>query len=453
MKAVDGIVQGTLKEGLPIRNVSTDTRTLENSDIFFALKGPHFNGHDFIKEAAAKGALHVVVSDLEAIPADLRTRLNVIFVDDTIRAYGDLARYYRQKFKIPVVAVTGSCGKTTVKELLAHLLSQHFKVLKNKGTENNLIGVPKTIFALDTTHQVLVLEIGTSLPGEISRLASIISPQIAVVTQIGAAHLEGLKDLEAVREEKLSLRAHLSRGGTLILNGDDPMLADAASGVHKVLYAAIEKTDADLRACEIWGHDKGASFSVTGGGRFDTQLIGRHNILNILLAFLAAKELGINYSLFEKYLPSFKPVPGRLCMKEIDGINFIDDSYNANPQSFRAALEILKEFKIRDKKGVVCGDMLELGPYAEKYHRELGASLAEMLFDFVIAAGPLSKFVVEEALKNGFPQKKITSVKDSEEAGRLCRQIASAGDIVLVKGSRALRMEKVFECFTTSFTR
>ncbi len=438
------------RSDLPIHKVSTDTRTLEKDDLFVALSGERFDGHDFIGEAFKKGARSFVISKKEAMLPEYKETANFILVEDTLTAYGDLARFYRQKFQIPAIAVTGSSGKTTVKELIAHILSQKFNVLKNRGTENNQIGVPKTLLQLESSHEILVVEMGTNTPGEIDRLGAILNPQMGVITQIGQAHLDGLKDLEGVKEEKLKLMSHLERGGVLVLNGQDPLLKEVTSGVHKIVRVGFSQNEGHFSAAQIWCHEKGTSFYLNGKDLFETQLIGRHNVLNCLLAVAVCECLGLELGLVQKGLASFKPVPGRLQLKNVGGVLFLDDSYNANPTSFRSALEALKEFKIREKKGVVCGDMLELGDKAEAFHRELGALVAGFLFDFVIAAGPLSGYLVDEALKSGFDPKRIHHVKDSKEAGQLCQSYCQAGDMVLVKGSRRMHMEKVFECFIPS---
>ncbi|MBI3252322.1 MAG: UDP-N-acetylmuramoyl-tripeptide--D-alanyl-D-alanine ligase [Candidatus Omnitrophica bacterium] len=413
---------------LPGRGVSTDTRTLKQGDIFFALKGPRFDGHDFIEEAVAKGAWRVVFSDSKKIHSKFEKSAGFLKVRDTLKAYGELAKVYRGQFKIPVVAVTGSVGKTTVKELLAHLLKKKLNVLKNEGTENNLVGVPKTILRLRRGHEVLVLEMGTNRPGEIGRLSRMASPTLAILTRVGHSHLEGLNNLEGVREEKLGILKGLAAGGIFIVNGEDPSLKEIKSARHRILRV---------------------SFS----DRYPMRLIGRDNRLNGLLAAAAATELGIDEGTVREGLGSFEPVKGRLEEKEIAGIHFINDTYNSNPVSFKAALEALQSLETRGKKGVVCGDMLELGGQAGALHRRMGLLLAEFLFDFVIAAGPLSAALVDEAVKNGFDSSRIRHVKNAEDAGALCREWASAGDRVLVKGSRGMKMEKVFECFITSFTR
>jgi UDP-N-acetylmuramoyl-tripeptide--D-alanyl-D-alanine ligase len=313
VKETGGKALGALHEDPPVGRVSTDTRLVEKDDVFFAFVGKRFDGHAFLAEAFEKGARHFVVSDAKRVPVELSKKANVILVDDTVRAYGDLARAHRQKFKVPAVAVTGSSGKTTVKEMTAHLLSSKYKVLKNRGTENNLIGVPKTLFLLDASHGAVVLELGTNCPGEIERLSSIVSPQVGILTQIGASHLEGLKNIEGVRQEKLSLLKKVERGGWIFLNGEDPWLRDVQSGVHKIRRVGLSKEGMDLWAEEVWAHEQGTSFTVTGGHRFETQLIGRHNLVNCLLALQCALTLGVDIASLQRALKEFKPVTGRLC--------------------------------------------------------------------------------------------------------------------------------------------
>jgi len=432
----------------PIGRIWTDTRTLEPGDVFFALRGEHFDGHNFLEEAARRSAQYLVVEESEKarIP---KADLNVILVKDTLVAYADLAKAYRQKFKIPVVAITGSCGKTTTKEILVHLLATKFNILKNRGTENNLIGVPRCLLQLEEAHQVLVIEMGTNRPGEIDRLASIVSPQMGLITQIAACHLEGLKTLDGVREEKMRLIHHLERGGILLLNGEDEILREETSGVHRAIRVGFEKAYCEVSASHVWCHESGSAFHLDSDG-FETQLIGRHNVQNALMAVVAAEALGVDRPALKKALAAFKPVPGRLTPKTVEGIVFLDDSYNSNPSSLRAGLETLKSFKVRGRKGVVIGDMLELGEHSEAEHRRIGKCIAEMLFDFVIVAGSLSQSVADEAVKEGFGVDRIHCVKNALEAGKLCRQLAVAGDRVLVKGSRGMRMEKVFDAFEPS---
>jgi UDP-N-acetylmuramoyl-tripeptide--D-alanyl-D-alanine ligase len=452
LKATRGTALSVADESFPACGVSTDSRFLERSDCFFALIGKRFDGHAFVAEAVSRGATHLVVSDPASVTEDQKKLANVILVKDTLEAYGDLAKFYRQKFRVPAVAVTGSAGKTTVKELIAQVLAQRFCVLKNRGTENNLVGVPKTLFQLEASHEVLVLEMGTNAPGEIERLSSIIAPQVGVVTLIGAAHLEGLKNLDGVREEKLKLVKQVERGGWLVLNGEDPHLGGVQSGVHRISRVAFSKERGSWFADRIRHRERGISFYLNGKDCVETCLIGRHNVLNCLFAAAVGAALGVDWPLILKGLESFKAAPGRLQLKMVEGIQFLDDSYNANPSSFEAALDALRELKTRAKKGVVFGDMLELGAETEAQHRLLGRRLAACGFDFVIGTGEHARLVLDEALKHGLNSKKIYTAADGAAAGKILRELAAAGDCVLVKGSRGMKMEKVFECFITSST-
>ncbi len=447
-----GTALGVLEPSARLSRISTDTRLLERNDFFVTLIGKRMDGHDFIEEAMEKGVRLFLVSNQKKIKSEWLKSAGFIRVKDTLAAYGELARHYRSKFKIPLIAITGSSGKTTVKELTAHLLSAKFKVLKNRGTENNLIGVPKTLFQLDEATEVAVLEIGTSLPGEIERLSWMTRPQMGILTQIGYSHLEGLKSLEGVREEKLSLVKNLERGGVLILNAEDSMLQKVKSGVHRVVRVGFDAAHADLAAEDIQFTEQGTRFRLKGHGLLETALLGRHNVLNCLLAIEAALAFGVEFDAIKSKLADFKAIPGRLFLKNIEGIVFLDDSYNSNPTSFQAAVETLKNFKSSGKKGVVCGDMLELGDLSKELHRNAGRWLAEAGFDFVVAVGTDSAYLVEEAIKKDFPKEMIYHAKDSVAAGGICRKLVSQGDVVLVKGSRGMQMEKIFECFINSST-
>ena len=453
LKAVGGRTRGHWQEQARIAGVSTDTRHLKEGDLFFALQGPHFDGHDFIAQALEKGAAGIVLSRPQAIPEKASAKTGWIEVSDTLKAYGDLARFYRRKFSVPAVAITGSCGKTTVKELTAHLLSARFNVLKNQGTENNLVGVPKTLFRLDGSQDVIVLEMGTNQPGEIDRLADILGPQAGMLTQIGHSHLEGLKSLEGVRREKLSFVPRVEKGGWVLLNGEDPMQKDVSDAARVIERVGFSKETGDFFAEEVRSETNGSSFLWQGKTLFRTPLIGRHNVLNTLFAIAAAMKWGLTPAEIQSRLNEFKPVAGRLQVRPVEGILFIDDTYNSNPHSFKAALETLAGFKNKGRKGVLCADMLEMGEEAVSMHRQMGAFIAGLGLDFLVAVGPLSAHLAEEAKLKGMDPRRIHSAADSEEAGKWCRKIANEGDAVLVKGSRGMHMEKVFECFITSSTR
>lgn len=436
-----------------VRRIWTDTRTLEKGDLFLALVGAKYDAHDFIAEAHERGGRAFLVSDASKIPAAIRKDSVILTVPDTLVAYGEIARRHRLLFKIPVIAVTGSVGKTTVKELLAQLLSTHYRVLKNRGTENNLVGVPKTLLQMGPEHEVAVIEIGTNAPGEIERLTRMLTPQMAVLTAVGPSHLEGLKSIEGVKAEKLKVLAHLERGGLLIVNGEDPLLKDVQSGVHRIVRAGWSGTGCDFEAAGLWCHEKGCSFQIGEKDRYETPLIGKHLALDCVIALAATASFETSLEERQKALASFKSVAGRMQLKEHDGIRFLDDTYNCNPTSLRSALETIKGFKVRERKVVIVGDMYELGQKSEEYHRQAGAWISEGLFDLVITAGKAAGWAADEAVRLGSDASRVHATADSEAAGKLYRKLARPGDLVLVKGSRGMQMEKVFECFITSSTR
>jgi UDP-N-acetylmuramoyl-tripeptide--D-alanyl-D-alanine ligase len=223
--------------------------------------------------------------------------------------------------------------------------------------------------------------------------------------------------------------------------------------VHRLIRVGLHPERAELTADNLWSHELGTTFTLNGREKVETPLIGRHNVVNCLLAIQVALTLGVEMEMIQKSLPSFKPMPGRLSLKTIDDVHFLDDSYNSNPTSFRAALETLKGFKTRGRKGVVCGDMMELGDGAEALHRQAGQFLAGLFFDFVVATGPLMVYLAEEAVSAGYPSEKIFRAKNSSDAGKICQKLASNGDLVLVKGSRSMQMEKIFECFMSCSSR
>jgi UDP-N-acetylmuramoyl-tripeptide--D-alanyl-D-alanine ligase len=231
------------------------------------------------------------------------------------------------------------------------------------------------------------------------------------------------------------------------------MLRDAQTGMHKLVVCGLSKLGNAAWAEGIEFSPQGAAFTLNGQHRFESNLLGRHNVLNCVMALQAALLLGVEVPRLQTALKAFKPVPGRLSLKEIDGVHFLDDSYNSNPGSFRAAVQTLEDLRSNGKKGIVCGDMLELGTHTERLHRELGGFIAAADPDFLIAAGKNSKFLVEEAKKRGYDGQKLFHTADSTEAGQVARKMVSSGDLVLVKGSRGMQMEKVFECFTSSYTR
>lgn len=431
--------------------VSTDTRSIRPGDVFFALKGERFDGHDFIAQALSKGAGTIVYSRPEC-RVDSDASVKWIPVDDTLRAYGDWAAQARLQRGIPVVAVTGSSGKTTVKEMLAHVLSGSLAVHKTHGTENNLVGVPKTIFECPSGSRAMVLELGTSFPGEIARLSAIAQPDQAIVTRVGPSHLQGLGSIEGVLREKLSIAEGLRKDGVLWLNADDPVLAAVRPTGVRVMRAGQEGSGADLTARAVREEAEVIRFEAEGCA-FRLPCLGRHNVSNALLVLGAAKAFGLTAAQVAGRLESFRPVSGRLAVRRIESYTFLDDTYNANPLSFEAALAALAAYPSRGRKLAVAGDMLELGEQSEQFHRQLGRQAAQARLDGWITAGERCRAAADEAVRAGMDASAVCACADSAQAAEALRAVIRPGDVVLVKGSRGMKMEKVFECFSPSYTR
>lgn len=442
-KAVRGKLAAPTRRTRFIGNVSVDTRTLKEGDLFVPLKGRNFDGHDFIDRAFEKGA-RLCMAEHKSQWKIRRKDGDIIFVDDCLVALGRLAAHHRRKHKIPVIAVTGSCGKTTTKELIAHLLAGSRRVLKNEGTENNFVGVPKTLLQLED-QEVAVVELGTNRRGEIRYLSRIVDPTHAVLTLIGNAHLTGFRSVEGVRQEKLSMIDALDDGATVVYNADDKNISHPRFRHLKCLRAGFSK-NYDFYADEIELEDEGAEFRMNGKIPVRTRLLGHHNVLNILLACGAAASLGVDPKTFSASIESFRPPKGRIRHQEMEGVHWIDDSYNSNPTSLKAAIELFKVYPPKGRKILVLGDMLELGERGALFHREAGESIASFPFDLVLTVGELSREIAQGAIEKGFDGNKVKSFETSKEAGMHLKSVLVKKDTVLLKGSRGMHMETVLEC-------
>ena len=434
-----------------ITGFSTDTRTIKPHEYFVAIKGNNFNGHDFIQKAIEKGAGGVIA---EKHPGrDLIGRVDqLILVDDTTRALGDIAGYIRQKKRIPVISITGTNGKTTLKEMLYQVLSSRFKPLKSAGSYNNIIGLSLTMFELEDIHDIAVLEIGTNHPGEILALADIASPDMAVITNIGMGHLEFFKNKEGVFKEKISLVEKLKDGGTAFLNGDDEYLARFRTSKKIEVKYFGSSPSSDFRISGISRRDNGHAFCVNED-EFFIPLEGAHNVYNAAAAVSIASHLGMDHASIRKGLENIVLPKMRLEKTVRGGITFINDSYNANPDSFESALVVLKELAVKGKKIVIAGDMLELGEGSDQLHRKVGASIAKKGVDLLITVGKRAKFIASGAIEFGMDKNMVFSTDEKKEAARAVRDRASSSDVVLLKASRGVKLEEILECFTTCCSR
>jgi UDP-N-acetylmuramoyl-tripeptide--D-alanyl-D-alanine ligase len=443
---------GVIHSGDPraqVRNISTDTRQIAPGDCFVALPGENHDGHAFIADAIKKGAGAVIVSALPDVPGDCPAA--VIKVDDTLYALGELARRHRMMFDIPVIAVSGSNGKTSTKEMIAAIFSQTRRVLKNKGNFNNLIGLPLTLLDLNEGHSIAVVEMGINIPGEMERLARIGAPNEAVITNIHPAHLEGLGSIERIMEEKGKLWESLDSSGIAVVNLDDPMLTHFAKRIkaQKITFS-LDKGKADVSACSrIVISKANTTFRMDAGGAdiaISLPAVGLHYAQNALAAAAAALACGASAGQIETGLAAYEPVPQRMnCLQLLDGRVLVDDTYNANPRSMIAAVQAVLSASAGRPFVAVLGEMRELGPKSALLHFEVGRSIGAAKPSILIALGDLGLEIVKGARAAGLDQSVCFHAADHAEAADLLRRITPDGAWILVKGSRGMTMEKVVE--------
>ncbi|MEA3489136.1 MAG: UDP-N-acetylmuramoyl-tripeptide--D-alanyl-D-alanine ligase [Candidatus Omnitrophota bacterium] len=430
-----------------IKGFSIDSRVLKPGQFFIALEGKNFSGHDFIPEALEKGASGLIVEDIRDM-SGLEREDHVICVKDTREAMGRIAAEIRRRVPILAVCITGTNGKTTTKDILAHILSKKFKVLKSAGSYNNIIGLSLTLFDLDPTYDVAVLELGSNHPGEIPGLARIAAPCMAVITNVGDGHLEHFANREGIFLEKISLLDFLPETGMAFLNRDDSLLVRAgARRVMKKFYGT--STGSDFLITGISRKGDGCVFSLNDDDFF-IPLEGEHNVYNASAAIAVAEYFGVNPAEIRKALEEVSLPEMRIERTEVSGVKFINDSYNANPDSFECALKVLQNCGPGSRKGVVAGDMLELGDMSDEFHRMIGRSIAGKGMDFLIVLGEEAEYIIEGAIGSGMEKSRVLCAGSHEHAAEMLRQMAPPGTVVLLKGSREARIEGVLECFTTS---
>lgn len=437
---------------MEVKGISIDSRNIKEGDLFIALKGDRFDGHDFVPEAIKRGAWGALVerSTLESRYQDLGGLRNIVPVEDTLLALQEMSYMHRKKFALPVVGITGSNGKTTTKEMLACILKRKGPVLKNEGNLNNHIGVPLTLLKLNGGHKSAAVEMGMSAAGEIDLLARIVSPGVGVITNIGPAHLEFLGSMDNVAEAKAELLGNLKPEGTAVLNSDDRYFGFLKSKFGgKVLSFGIDQ-QADVMAGDIRQGKDYTDFTVsTGGAKANVRLrtMGAHNIYNALAAAAAATAAGMPLETIKAGLDDFTPVAMRSEIRMVKGRTVLADCYNANPGSVKAALETLITLRPGRKAVAVLGDMLELGENGPEEHRKVGRTAAALGVGSVIALGSLARYILEGAGEAGMQKKGLFAASSHREAAEKLRSESGSGDAVLIKGSRGMKMEKILEEF------
>ena len=431
--------------------VVTDSGKVNKGSIFIALKGERFDGHRFVNDAVSRGASCVIVHR-KLRQSKLRDA-TAVRVDDTLRALGDLAHYRREKIAPKVLAITGSNGKTTTKEMVAAILEEasvdgerlRGKVLKTEGNFNNLVGLPLTLLRLRKEDKVAVVELGTNRPGEIERLSEIADPDIGIITSVAAAHLEGLNNLSGVAREKGALYHHVRPGGTIVVNMDDAWVRRLATQFkgEKITYGKRGQVRA-----ESWRSlsAKGIGFVLRSGTqRCSVRLnfLGRHNITNALGAAAMAYGMGVGLGAICRGLQRARPFPMRMQIEDWKGVTIINDAYNANPTSMEAALKTLAGIQCRGERIAVLGDMFELGRESRKQHLRVGEHAARAGIDRLYLLGEQAREVRKGALRGGMPFGTIIIGRDHRGLANQLRHRVKKGDWLLFKGSRGMKMEKV----------
>ena len=429
-------------------NVCTDSRQAKADDLFFAIKGEKFDGHDFLAEVAAKKVAAVVVGKLPAILPGC----GVLVVEDVRVALGKFAAAYRQGFDLPVIAVGGSNGKTTTKELLASVLRQKFSTLWSEASFNNDIGVPMTLLRLEKTHQAAVVEAGTNHPGELAPLVRMAGPKYGVITNIGREHLEFFGDVAGVAQEEGWLAELLPAEGKLFLNGDtewsDRIAARTKAGVVRVGFG--EKND--WRAAKSRLDKSGVTFQLVApdqafSGEYRVNLLGRHQVGNALLAIALGAELGLKHADIQRGLAECQPAKMRMQYWEASGVRVLDDAYNANTDSMIAALETLCDLPLQGRRVAILGDMGEQGAHSESAHAEVGRHAARLGIGQLFAIGKMGAVTARAAREAGLTR--VIEFADVESAVVAVKKFLKTGDVVLLKASRSSRLERIAETLKT----
>ena len=453
MKFVAEACDGKIRRGAAetiVKNVCTDSRKAQAGDLFFAIKGEHFDGHDFLSEVAAKGVAAVVIGQ-KKIPAKL-PKCAVLVVKDVRAALRKFAAAYRKDFMLPVVCVGGSNGKTTVKELIASVLKQKLATLWSEASFNNDIGVPLTLLRIEKSHQAAVLEAGTNHPGELAPLVKMIQPKFGVITNIGREHLDFFGDVAGVALEEGRLAELLPVDGKLFLNGDNEWTEKITTRTKaKVVRVGLGEKN-DWRAEKIRLDKNGVTFQAQAPkeefcGVYRVNLLGRHQVANALFAIAVSEELGLGRAEIQRGLAECQPAKMRLQFWESGGVRVLDDAYNANADSTIAALETLCDLPLQGRRVAVLGDMNELGAHSEAAHAEVGRRAAELGIGQIFVIGKMASVTARAARGAGL--NRVIEFADVEAAMKAVKQFLKTGDVVLLKASRASRLERIAEILKT----
>ena len=438
------------------RGVSTDSRSIRRGDLFVALRGDRFDGHQFVPAVLSKGAAGAIVHDAYQWEGT-RTRSNEPFlfgVHDPLFAYQQLATHHRSRFSIPVVAVTGSNGKTTTKDMVASVLAARWRTLKTEGNYNNRIGVPHTLFRLTGRHQAAVIEMGVDHRGQTTRLCEIVRPTVGLITNIGPDHLEFFGGMEGSAQAKAELLDMLPLEGTAVLNADDPYFDYLAARARCRVVSFGLSDRAQVRGLQVVSdvrHGTTFALRLPGKSRPVSVVIkvhGTHNVINALAAAAVGFSLNLTGTMIAEGLAKFRPAAMRSQVMSHHGVQIINDCYNANPASMKAALQLLGEWTPARDRVAVLGDMLELGRETHQLHRDVGRFAAGLPLSRLIVCGDLGREIATGAREAGMSEHAIVELSDASAAADLLKKTVRRGDVILVKASRGMRMEQIVQGLT-----
>ena len=423
-------------------NITTDSRKARDGMLFVPIAGERFDGHEFINAAFELGA-QAAITHRDTEPVLGKT---LIRVDDTFMALGDIAKYYKKKYNVPTVAVTGSVGKTTTKDMLASVMAQKFNTLKTQGNFNNEIGLPLTVFGLEKEHEAAVLEMGQSHFGEIHHLADIARPDVAVITNIGMSHIENLGSQEGIFRAKMEITDFFGTANTLIINGDDKFLNTVSDKEYKVIKYGIENENCDVRAYDVT--DKGVNgveFSVDIGNKPYRVLInvpGVHNVYNALAAICVGNAFDVEPDKIISGIENFELTKMRMAVEKFGDVTVINDCYNASPDSVRASLKVLASAYAK-RRIAILGDILEMGDFAKDAHTALGAAVSESGAEILVTVGENAKYIADGLADKSRPE--VIHFDKTRTASEYVYNMVQNGDVVLVKASRGMKFEMIVE--------
>lgn len=428
-----------------VTNVCTDSRAVAPGALFFALKGENHDGHAFVNEVLDAGATAAVVTEITAVDAKHHVCGRLIHVPDTLAALGRLAAWYRRQFAAQVIAVVGSNGKTTTKDMIAAVLGTKRRGRAAKASFNNAVGVPLTLLSVEPADEFVVVEIGTNHPGEIVALGRIAQPDMAVITSIGEEHLEFFGDVESVAAEEFSILTCLRGRAFVVVSKQAAHFAaeEATSPYTKLTYGL--EPDADLRASDITAAADGQRFKVNNRTEYLLPVLGRHNVVNALAAVAVGSRFRMSPEEIAAGLKNVHLPPMRMQRTEVGGVTVINDAYNANPSSMAVAMEVLDQLNEPRRKVLILGDMRELGDRSRGCHQELGRQAGRSTAQLIIAVGANSRAVADAAVSIASTTKRIYSYPTVELAAEKLPDLIQPGDVVLLKASRAIRLERLLE--------